>query len=331
MATCLAGRVMADEVEDDWLAILLGQQPAVMPAEASLSEGLAARARSRSRDQAGSFRAPPPPVNPQLCQTALAEASVGCQLESGTEEAEWLHLPLNIIESNPDDEEAFVERQRRANAIAKLAQEQTANKRDAAVQLSRTAVQQSSWSRAAAAASRACAQAFGNSNSVFHHGAMMSYFLKGSVYSDSAASSLAENLPEQLRGLAMAQLRELAQNPAVQLFPTSFSLVAEVEARVVHELSVKPEAEFYIGISERPRARLAEHQANGYKSFWLYIFPSSQQSGGAEVALINVLKARHQCLNIGTGNERASSGQPHYLYIAWRPAGSGIIRRAPTL
>ena len=330
MATRLDGSVMADEVEDDWLAILLSQQPAVMPAEASQPEGLAARARSRSRDQAGSFRAPPPPVTPQLCQTALAEASVGCQLESGTEEAEWLHLPLNIIESNPDDEEAFDERQRRANAIARLAQEQAAYKSDAAVQLSRS-VQRSSWSRAAAAASRACAQAFGNSNSVFHHGAMMSYFLLGSVYSDSAASSLAEDLPEQLRGLAMAQLRELAQNPAVQLFPTSFSIVAEVEARVAHELSVKPEAEFYIGISERPRARLAEHQANGYKSFWLYVFPSSQQSGRAEVALINVLKARRQCLNIGTGNERASSGQPHYLYIAWRPAGSGIVRRAPTL
>jgi len=63
---------------------------------------------------------------------------------------------------------------------------------------------------------------------------------------------LAEDLPEQLRGLAMAQLRELAQNPAVQLFPTSCSIVAEVEARVAHELSVKPEAELYIGISERP-------------------------------------------------------------------------------
>ena len=328
MATCLAGSMLEEVVDDDWLAILLGQPPAVMPAVASKPEGLAARARSRSRDQA--FRAPPPPVNAQLCQTALAEASVGCQLESGTEEAEWLHLPLNVIESNPADEEAFDERQQRAKAIAKLAQEQAAYKRDEAVQLSRS-VQRSTWSRAAAAASRACAQAFGNSNSVFHHGAMMSYFLRGSVYCDSAASSLAKDLPDQLRGLAMAQLRELAQNPAVQLFPTSFSVVTEVEARVAHELSIKPEAEFYIGISERPQARLADHQANGYKSFWLYIFPSSRQSGPAEVALIKIFKARPQCLNIGAGNERASSGQPHYLYVAWKPAGPGLVRRAPTL
>ena len=160
----------------------------------------------------------------------------------------------------------------------------------------------------------------------------MSYFLRGPVYSHSAASSLAEDLPDHLRSIAMAQLTELARDPAVKLCPTSYSgVVREVEARVAHELGVRPGAEFYIGISERPRARLAEHQANGYKSFWLYIFPSSQQSGQAEVALINVLKARHQCLNIGTGNERASSGQPHYLYVAWKPVGGGLVSQAPTL
>jgi hypothetical protein len=282
MATFHNGSLQDEEVEDDWLAILLGgQHPAVMPADASRPEGVAARARSRSRDQAGRLSEPPP----------VADASgTGVWQASGTEEEEWLHLPLNIIESNPDDEETFDKRQRRAHAIAKLAQEQAAYKREAVQQP--CSVQQSSWSRAAAAASRVCAQEFGSSNSVFHHGAMMSYLLRGSVYHHSAASSLAEDLPDQLRGLAMAQLMELAQNPAIKLFPTSFSVVNEVEARVAHELGKMPEAEFYIGITERPRARLADHQANGYKSFWLYIFPSSKQSGQAEVALIKMLKAR---------------------------------------
>lgn len=311
-----------EEVEDDWLAILLGgQPPAAKPAEAIRPEGSADRARSRSRDRAGRLREPPPAAN---------ASGTGVWQVSGTaEEEEWQHLSLNVIESNPDDEEAFDKMQQRARAIAKLAQEQAAYKREA-VQQPRS-FQQSSWSSAAAAASRACAQEFGNSNSVFHHGAMMSYLLRGSAYCHSAASSLAEDLPDQLRGLAMAQLKELAQNPAIQLFPTPFSVVNEVEARVAHELGVKPDAEFYIGITERPQARLADHQANGYQSFWLYIFPSSRQSGQAEVALIKTLKARPQCLNVGAGNERASSGQPHYLYVAWKPASPGIVRRAPAL
>ena len=323
MAKSHDGSPLDEELEDDWLAILLEGPPlaGTMLAAASKPEGSAARARSRSRDRAERSHVPPPAAN--TAWTDVLQVS-------GAEEEEWQHLPLNVIESNPEDEEAFEQRQQRARALAKLAQEQAAYKRDAVQQS--WSVKPSSWSQAAAAASRVCAQEFGNSNSVFHFGAMMSYFLRGPVYSHSAASSLAEDLPDHLRSIAMAQLTELARDPAVKLCPTSYSgVVREVEARVAHELGVRPGAEFYIGITERPRARLADHQANGFKSFWLYVFPSSRQSGPAEVALIKTLRARPQCLNVGAGNERASSGQPHYLYVAWKPAGQGTVRRAPAL
>jgi hypothetical protein len=46
-----------EEVEDDWLAILLGgQPPAAKPAEAIRPEGSADRARSRSGDQVSGRR-----------------------------------------------------------------------------------------------------------------------------------------------------------------------------------------------------------------------------------------------------------------------------------
>ena len=134
MATFHNGSLRDEEVEDDLLAILLGgQRPAaITPAEASRPEGSADRGRSRSRDQAGRLREPPPAAN---------ASGTGVWQASGTEEEEWLHLPLNVIESNPDDEEAFDKMQQR---VPVLLQSWLRNRPPTNVKLSSSHVQSSS-------------------------------------------------------------------------------------------------------------------------------------------------------------------------------------------
>ena len=147
----------------------------------------------------------------------------------------------------------------------------------------------------------------------------MSYYLRGSAASHDSVTMLAGSLPTHLQGVAAASLRQLARTPGVRLMPPAVNVVRDAEARVVERLQSNPVVQFYVGISERPQYRFLEHQRNGFNLLWLYVFASSAASGSAERALIQKCRRFSQCLNVGDGNERASQGQPHYLYIVWMP------------
>lgn len=155
----------------------------------------------------------------------------------------------------------------------------------------------------------------------------MSYYLRGSVASHDLVTSLADSLPANLRSLAAAQLRQLSGTPGIRLMPVTEHVALDVEARVRQKLQSDPVVQFYVGISERPSERFSQHKENGFNQLWLYVFRTSAESGGAERASISRLRQYPQCLNIGSGNERASQGQPHFMYVAWRPM-SKLARQA---
>lgn len=305
----LRGVVMSQESSDDpWLQLLeqRPESPACNPAEVT-------RRRSRS---------------PARSQEEL-------QIHPGPS-GSWSEADevsrLNIIQPTPDDDEEWqrrllltrfqqAQRAERARAEAALLDAGP----PALLQASGPVVQRSQWSAmqassaAAAAASRACRDLFGSSSSVFYHGALMSYYLRGSVASHDLVKSLADSLPAHLQSVAAAQLRRLSQAPGIRLMPVTVDVACDVEARVAQRLSSGPVVQFYVGITEQPLARFAQHNKNGFDQLWLYVFRTSAESGAAERASISRLKQYEQCLNVGSGNERASHGQPHFMYVAWRP------------
>jgi hypothetical protein len=174
-------------------------------------------------------------------------------------------------------------------------------------------------SQADAAARRICQQEFGSSNSVFVVGAMMSYLLKGSAANYDDVKSMMATLPARLQDTAEHTIRAVARIRGVRLMAPPSSPVTHAEQQIRNQLKINSSMHFYIGITERPIQRLQEHNASGYNQMWLYVFASSRGSGAAEQALIKAFRGVHGCQNIGKGNEHASMGQPHYLYIVWRP------------
>lgn len=174
-------------------------------------------------------------------------------------------------------------------------------------------------SQADAAARRICQQEFGSSNSVFVFGAMMSYLLKGRAANYDDVKSMMANLPARLQDTAEHTIRAVARIRGVRLMAPPTSPVTHAEQQIHNQLKINSSMHFYIGITERPIQRLQEHSASGYVQMWLYVFASSKGSGAAEQTLIKAFRGVHGCQNIGPGNERASMGQPHYLYIVWRP------------
>ncbi len=78
----------------------------------------------------------------------------------------------------------------------------------------------------------------------------------------------------------------------------------------------------YVGITEEPTRRLQEHVANPPRGRMpgrmriVRVALTSRTTGPWEVYAIKLVRQwGMRCLNIGGGNERASSGVPHYGYI----------------
>ena len=78
-------------------------------------------------------------------------------------------------------------------------------------------VQQLYPGSAAAAASRVCAQMFGRSSSIFHHGAAMSYLLRGSAADVDVVQAMVQGLPRALQFAAEDALRQLARVRGLKL------------------------------------------------------------------------------------------------------------------
>jgi hypothetical protein len=88
--------------------------------------------------------------------------------------------------------------------------------------------------------------------------------------------------------------------------------------------------QFYIGITEHPVRRLEEHH-EAAPGMWedmitLIQAPNSRLTAHLECRLIAQWKHHCNCRNIGGGGERASQGQPHYVYCLVGER-HGLIRR----
>ena len=86
---------------------------------------------------------------------------------------------------------------------------------------------------------------------------------------------------------------------------------------------------FYIGITENPVRRWAEHQLPGHHT-WdtmeiLVKAPSSAVTGPIEKDLIEEFRGHFLCHNVGRGGEHASAGMPHFAYLLVGPA---LLRRS---
>ena len=85
---------------------------------------------------------------------------------------------------------------------------------------------------------------------------------------------------------------------------------------------------FYIGITEDPPRRWSEHIVAGLWNYMdvLVVAPTSRVTGELEKRLIRQFRRGLGCTNSGSGNERPSGGQPHYLYVL--VGHSGLLRRS---
>lgn len=87
---------------------------------------------------------------------------------------------------------------------------------------------------------------------------------------------------------------------------------------------------FYIGITENPEVRFADHQfvSNWEQMHVLLEAETSAITGMYENdLLVNHYLRTPRCLNVGRGNEHASSGSPHFLYVVVSEATPLIRRR----
>jgi len=92
---------------------------------------------------------------------------------------------------------------------------------------------------------------------------------------------------------------------------------------------VRASVGFYIGITEDPRRRFAEHceRMEWERMTLLVQAANSSTTGSLERALLADFGQSYMCLNIGRGGERASGGSPHFLYMLL--AREGPLRRPP--
>jgi hypothetical protein len=336
---------LADErLDEDLLCqILEGSHPALLQDDGSAEQRRrCSSSRSRSRGVGRSTIT--------AATTAQPLAWQGAELNPADWEEEEMVKQLNVIESGPLEEEQW-QRICEMEKLKQLQKKRLQELQEASCSSSGPVVSTGAAARdllpgprahlastrystrasAEAAAAHACRDLFGSSNSVFRAGALMSYYLLrggGTVGSHGLVSEVLDSLPERLRSVATRQLQQLsARSPVVQLMAPTSNLEAAAEAKVLDQLRSNPGLHFYIGISERPEERFETHQANGFTKFWVYTFVSSAGSASAEKALISRLQKFHQCLNVGPGGERASKGQPHYLYIAWKLASNSAVYR----
>ena len=86
---------------------------------------------------------------------------------------------------------------------------------------------------------------------------------------------------------------------------------------------------FYIGITENPGRRFAEHEITGNWSQMHVLLEAvtSATTGAMEAELLEHYLRSHRCLNVGRGSERRSGGTPHYLYVIVNMTTAPLIRR----
>jgi len=84
---------------------------------------------------------------------------------------------------------------------------------------------------------------------------------------------------------------------------------------------------FYIGITEDPPRRFADHcdHMEWERMIILVQASTSSTTGSLERALLAEFGTCFMCINIGPGGERASAGSPHFLYVL--VAQDGPLRR----
>jgi hypothetical protein len=81
---------------------------------------------------------------------------------------------------------------------------------------------------------------------------------------------------------------------------------------------------FYVGISEDPSRRWAEHADRNHWQGMIVICEaaSSRETAALERRLLSWHSTSPLCRNVGRGGERPSAGRPHYLYVLHTAAGS---------
>ena len=88
---------------------------------------------------------------------------------------------------------------------------------------------------------------------------------------------------------------------------------------------------YYVGITESPIRRWEAHSRKYTTMYLVYVAETSRTTAALEMAILQrVAGGNLRCENDSLGGEAASSGSPHFLYIATRE--SGLLRgkyRAP--
>lgn len=107
----------------------------------------------------------------------------------------------------------------------------------------------------------------------------------------------------------------------------AFQATCEDAARVVISYA-RAGRQVYVGITENPERRFAEHLATN--ASWqtcriLVQAPTSRESSAIERFVIARIRDRFLlCSNDGPGGERASQGMPHFVYLL---VGGSLLRR----
>jgi len=82
---------------------------------------------------------------------------------------------------------------------------------------------------------------------------------------------------------------------------------------------VKRQSKFYIGISQDPEARWAQH-LSARRHLWQHMHivieaPSSLVTGEIEVRVLRRFRGHQLCTNWGPGGETLTGGVPHFVYV----------------
>jgi len=159
---------------------------------------------------------------------------------------------------------------------------------------------------------------------------------RNAVSSSSAVSYNWLRLPLQANTVGEAFRQILTGRPRheraalvnMQAEGTSFDVALRFCRRRLAAI-VRLNVGFYIGITEDPRRRFAEHceRMEWERMTILVQAASSSTTGSLERALLEDFGQSYMCLNIGRGGERASGGSPHFLYVLL--AREGPLRRPP--
>jgi hypothetical protein len=106
--------------------------------------------------------------------------------------------------------------------------------------------------------------------------------------------------------------------------------VAQHSAQVCARI-LKKARRYYIGITEHPVRRHAEHKSIGRERFAiLHIATGSNETASLEKQLLSRFGGHARCENVSAGGERASAGSPHFTYISWSTQNC-LMRRSPKL